>query len=719
MPHQKDILFKFLAAATLSCAQIILSELILGLSGYLYLPLVISVNLLGAAVELGLCRRLSAHSGRGMLLSDIVRAKNSIRAGVDTPIIVLGILVSATYGWILVADYFLPPRGIDDLTYHLPAVFEYVSSHEIRLLPLNIQHLAFPQNAELLFLWPVLFTHDQIMVDAVNIPFILLSVVTIYALARHFSFPKSNSIFVSMLYAVCPVVMMQAGVSYVDIIVSLFLLLSLYFSLRFFEHERTLDLYMAGLSIGLMCGMKYTAPFLALPLLLLLLPPLLKGKRFHVIGFLAIISLAGGWWYLRNAWLLGAPLFPINLHAPVPDGYVNLHGGSILQNIRYNLPYWISRYPLWDTGIGTHDGGFGLIFWGMCVTSWGVAAFRAFTFDRSGLSKIVVLSYLPAGFLLLLSFPPRFVNFNGRLAMFVVPMGLLALNEVFSFIEDKVYTAILKCTCIVLTLITLSLLTVSASPSFGIKEVFADKSRGRDVSEFKYIKFFSAHNPSWELLDLLTRREGGGLNCVIAANREIYWPSPVYGSRLQNRVMNMNPSLQGPVDVYSCSFSLTRLLGQISAEPNAVGFSGQRQTILDVLANASYVPVVHTGHTCLLLRREIYEIPDNQKILLGYYRDSWPKEVEIGKSLEATLEPNIPVITANTVGYGVRFADIVRGRENRVYLAYGGGESILATMKNIRSFYTFQKPATGYRSQLVFEMVNKGKTLTVFLNKRS
>jgi hypothetical protein len=330
----------------------------------------------------------------------------------------------------------------------------------------------------------------------------------------------------------------------------------------------------------------------------------------------------------------------------------------------------------------------------------------------------VVLSYLPAGFLLLLSFPPKFVDYNGRLAMFVVAVGLLALIEVFSLIKDKVYTVILKGICIVLTLISLSLLTMPTRPSFSLAAVFSDKIKGVDTSEFKYAEFFSARCPSWELLDLLTRKKGGGLNCAIAANGEVYWPSPAYGSRLQNRVVNMDPSSQGPVDVYLFSFSLTSLLGQIPAEPNAVGFLGRRQTILDVLANESYVPVVHADHTCLLLRNEIFEHSENQKILLDYYRDSWPEEIKLGEHLETTLEPNIPVITSNTAGYGVRFVDIVHGRKNRVHLAYDGVEAELATMKNIVSFYTFQKPAIGCRSQLVFEMVDNGKALAVFLNRR-
>jgi len=718
--RQNNILYKLLASTVLTCAQIIMTELILGLFGLLYLPIIIVVNFFCAAIAITLCSRFKTHEGMAMLRADLTRAKEAAWSAFDVSALILGLIACLTYTWILTASYFLPARGIDDLAYHLPAIFEYARSHEIRLLPLAIPQFAYPQNAELLFLWPVLFTHNQRMVDAANVPFVLLSVLTVYALARHFSFPERNSLFTAVLYALCPVVLMQAGVNYVDVIVSLFLLLSLYFSLRSYERGQPMDIYLAGLSIGLMCGMKYTAPFLALPLLLLLFPPLLRNKSYHIAGFLAIMALAGGWWYARNAYLFGSPLFPMQLHAPVADGYVNSKGGSILQNIRYNLPYWITRYPLQDSGIGTHNGGFGLVFWGLCFSSWFVAAFRGFiSCGRQNLPKLVVLSYLPAGFLLLLSFPSKVIDFNGRLVLFVVAVGLLALNEVLSMIADKTYTAIIKGICIGLSVITVSLFSVSVNPTYGLGAVFSDKRKGELSPEFRYATFYANNRSSWELLDLLTRREGGGLNCAMAGNGEVFWPSPVYGSRLQNRVLNMEHSNQGPVDAYVFSFSLTSLLRQLPAEPWASASPNGRPTILAILAKESYVPIVHSEHACLLIRKELFELPENQIILRDFYRKSWPAEIDLAERLETTLEPNIPIITADALGYGVRSADMIRGRKNRVYLAYDGGEAEMAKMKNIELCYTFQKPASGCRSRMVLRTVHSGKELTVFLNRRS
>lgn len=711
--QQYGVLYKLLGSTVLTCAQIILTELSLGLFHHLYLSSVMIANL--ACAALALKARWSGYGGvASTIRDDVASARRSARSAFDGHAIVLAVLVFLAYAWILAAAYYLPPRGIDDIGYHLPAVFEYTRSHEIRLLPLTIPPFAYPENAELLFLWPVLFTHDKTMVDAANIPFVLLSVLTVYAMARHFSVAKNNALFVALLYALCPVVLMQAGVNYVDIIVSVFLLLSIYFSLRYSEHHRTLDITLAGLSIGLMCGMKYTAPFLALPVQILILPALRKGKWRHTALYVSIIVLAGGWWYLRNWFLLGNPLYPMQFHSSVPDGLVNLKGGSILQNIRYNLPYWIARYPLQDSGVGTYDGGFGPVFWGMCFSSWFYAAFRACTgFRRSSIPRLVVLSYLPVGFVLLLSFPPRVVDFNGRLAMFVVAIGLLAFSDVLSSIRDKIYTSVIKTLCIVLSVVTASLVFSSNQPTYRFSAALRDARDGIKSSEFKYLETsHEAHvglRPAWELLDLLTRDDPGGFNCVLASDFALQWPSPVYGSKLQNRVLNMSGDYERPVDAYVCTYlDRSRLPALPDSKPaTAMG---------DVLSEDSYVVAVHSDHACLLLRKDIFDLPSKQDVLLSYYQSVWPEAIELAKRLDSRLDAGIPVITDDEIGYAVRFVDMTAGRPCRVYLAVDGRVEALAIQRNMKRCYTFGRPLSGYRAGRIFQAIYKGKELEVFLN---
>jgi hypothetical protein len=148
----------------------------------------------------------------GTIKDDSIRVKKIIVEISDGYNVALISLICLAYLWIIVASYYLPPRGVDDLVYHLPPVFEYITSHKIFLLPIDIRsHFAFPENAELLFMWPTIFSYDQRMVDSVNIPFALFSIVVVYVLLSKLNISKKDSFFAAMLYALCPIVIMQAG----------------------------------------------------------------------------------------------------------------------------------------------------------------------------------------------------------------------------------------------------------------------------------------------------------------------------------------------------------------------------------------------------------------------------------------------------------------------------------------------------------------------------
>jgi Dolichyl-phosphate-mannose-protein mannosyltransferase len=358
---------KILIACGMTCAQIILTELLLGLGKSLHVSYLVAANLLIAALLLFVGTRCKKNQVMPLVKSDIVRIGESFTSALDSPAVILGILLAMTYGWITVAAYYLPPRGIDDLAYHLPPIFEYIQSHEIKLLPVELRHhFAFPENAELLFMWPTLFAGNQRLVDGLNVPFVLLSILTLYALIRHFDLSGKDAFFAAMLYALCPVVIMQAGVNYIDILVALFFLLSLYFSVLFHSGRRLTHLFAAGMFIGLLCGMKYTAVFLVLPLQLLIVPGLCRVKWRSAVGYLALIMVFGSWWYFRNQVVLGDPFYPLNLLGTAPGKH---GGGGIGNNICTNIRQWMNHYPQNDIGVGTYDGGFGLVFWCIGVSS--------------------------------------------------------------------------------------------------------------------------------------------------------------------------------------------------------------------------------------------------------------------------------------------------------------------------------------------------------------
>ena len=719
------VLYAFLTASVLTCAQIILSELFLGLIHQLYLSGLIFLNLSLAAIVMAAGRRFRRRDIAAPLAEALTGARTIAGAAMDGHVKVLGLLAAATYAWVLTAAYFLPPRGIDDLAYHLPTIFEYVRSHEIRLLPTSMcSTFAFPENAELLFMWPVMFTHDQRWVDGVNVPFVLLSVMGSYALLRQFGIREKDSLFAALLYALCPVVIMQAGVSYVDIIVALFLLLSLYYSILFHEHGRTPDLFMAGLSIGLMCGMKYTAILLAMPLQALILPALWQGKRRRWFGYAAVIIVTAGWWYVRNAVVLGDPFYPMQELASRPRAVRGTQGGSMVENFLYNLPFWITRYPLADSGVGSYDGGFGLIFWGMGFSSWMYVVGRSFfAAGRTKLSFIVTMAYLPLGFAILLILPPQWIDVDGRLAMFIVVIGLYAFCEVLRLMRDDGYVAIIKTSCILLSLITVSLMSVTFRPSYRLTNAVSHAVRGVEGSEYRYLaEALEPHavlGPAWELLDLLSRDDGQGLNCAIASDTVVQWPSPVYGTRLQNCVLNMHPERQRSVaaDAYVGTFA------EATAAEHAVSTGREEpqgsMTLGDAFLREDYVPVVLTRYAGLLLNKKVFEDPARKRILQSYYRSHWPEAVNAAELLDGKLSEFIPIITSSEIGYGIRSVEMDKGRPDRVYLVPNGREWKIATQKGLQQCYTVRNPLTGYRSRKITVVLYKGKNLDVFLNWRS
>jgi hypothetical protein len=715
-------LSRVLAASLLTCAQIILTELSLGLMHGLYLSVLLIANLTISAAVVIAARRRGAGSMTALLRDDALRIRTAVVFALDIPISILLVVAALTYGWILAAAYFLPPRGLDDLTYHLPTIFQYVQSHDIRLLPYDrMWPFAYPENGELLFMWLVMFTHSVRWMGGLNVPLVVLSVAAAYALFRHFAVRQKDAFFAALLYAFCPVVLMEAGVNYIDILVSFFLLLSLNFALRFYRDRRLSDLYLTGLATGLMCGMKYTGIPLALPLQLLIFPSLGKGRWRHVLGYAAVILFAGGWWYLRNTVVLGDPFFPTKVLVDMPRAIRGTQGGSALQNVLYNFPYWFSRYPLSDAGIGNYDGGFGLVFWGMGFPAWLYVTARSLFAVRKGrLARFVVLAYLPVGFLLLLMNPPQWIDYNGRFGMFVVVIGLLALCEVLRLIGDADLISVIKGLCIALSVVTISLMSTTVKPSYRLTGAVSDAIRHVRASEFKYLVDSAPNHvmfrPVWELLDLLSRDDPAGMACVIAATPEndLYVPAPVYGSKLQNRVLNHEPGATARIDAYVCSYVLREMLKQ----PIPLYENGQIRstTVGDVMAKNDYVAVLKTERVCLTLRKDIFARPDIQKIMEAYYRENWPEAIAAAKEITPQLESTIPVITSSDIGYGVRYVDMQAGRPDRVFQSFANEEEAVAQERKIGRCYTVSRPLPGYRSRKVLHVGYGQGDVAIYLN---
>ena len=153
---------KLVATVLLTTAQIILSELVLGTLEILTVNYLILLNTAIALIIIFVVFRKQRNI-KAYLTDDYISLKSNLKSINSPYIIFLFLLLSLVSFWLFLSAILLPPRGIDDLTYHLPAVFEYIYHQKIFLLPVEYRgHVAFPMNAELLFLWPTVFFKNLI-----------------------------------------------------------------------------------------------------------------------------------------------------------------------------------------------------------------------------------------------------------------------------------------------------------------------------------------------------------------------------------------------------------------------------------------------------------------------------------------------------------------------------------------------------------------------------
>lgn len=690
----------------MACSQVVLTELVLGIAGVLT---VTNLILLNSAISFAVLLYLYKWNKTTILeafTADVAAVKTSLREGLDTYNLALLLVLLPAYGWILFSSYFLPPRGVDDLVYHLPPVFEYIQSHAIKLLPVQIRHhFAYPQNGELLFIWPTIFSHSIKMLTSVNVPFALMSIAAVYALLRKLDISRRNALFASMLYALCPVVLMQSGSNYIDVMVSLMFLICLYYSLLYFENQNPVYLFSAAMAVGLVCGMKYTAVFMTLPLQILMISKM-YGKRWcHAAGYLTIVMVLCSWWYVRNIFVLGSPLFPMNVFV----SGLGFMGGSgqahFIDDMLANVRYWALHFPMEDAGLGTCHGGFGLVFWGLGFSSWlCISVYSILNLRKTPIKKFIVLLHLPLGFLMLLMFPPNELPFATRMSMFVVAVGLFALCEALKAINDQVYVSIIKIACILFSIVTVSSLSLYGMPNFRLDRVFQDKSHNISTSDYKYIMdshhIYAKLKTAWEPLDYLTREGKKGLNCYFAAEKALFIMSPLYGSRLQNSIANMSSDMRGQEDAFVYFHTPDDDKTFFLKKPEMY-YLNYKVPLLDTLSNPDYVVVTQTEYGIFIIKKDYLRDPKVQTLLQMYYKNTWPEAILSAGKMAGYLKEAIPIVASDEIGYGIRYLELSGNLPERVLLVQKQHAGDMTRKRNIKRCYSVGNALPGFRSKKV------------------
>ncbi|MDQ3439324.1 MAG: hypothetical protein M3478_03130 [Planctomycetota bacterium] len=211
----------------------------------------------------------------------------------------------------------LPPTADDALTYHLPAALQWLQTGRIDLFPtwfFNPANAYSPLGGSMFMAWLIAPTGNDVLVRYVQLGPLLLLFLVVLELGRLLGARDATAALVATACVMTRSFVNQIIVPKDDLFLTVFCVAAV-MSLASTRADEKWAPLRAGVSIGLLLAMKYTAMF-SLPILLLMADVPSRHARWRRGGWvvaLAIAALLAGPWYVRNAMLTGNPLFPIDI----------------------------------------------------------------------------------------------------------------------------------------------------------------------------------------------------------------------------------------------------------------------------------------------------------------------------------------------------------------------------------------------------------------------
>ena len=212
----------------------------------------------------------------------------------------------------------LPPVNYDALEYHLAVPQAWLANHGWVPFPHNI-YAWFPMNMELMYMWG-LALGDSPATTVINLFFAVACAAAVWALARR---PSTSSgrrgggehaswlaVIVLVSSGLMIRLVMQADI---DLGVCFYSLLALVAFVRWSERAELHSLVLSAIFVGLALGCKYIAAISVwVPMLILVLAGGPAGKRLTgMIWMLFLPVCVVAPWLLRNAIMIGNPVFPL------------------------------------------------------------------------------------------------------------------------------------------------------------------------------------------------------------------------------------------------------------------------------------------------------------------------------------------------------------------------------------------------------------------------
>ncbi len=302
------------------CLHLLSAALLLcGATGTLRPVPILTVSLLGLATLLLHHARLR-RGGEGT-----ANARRSMRLSRPSPVaLLLGLAALLVLIRLGAHVWFLPPYIWDVQTYHLASVAEWVQHGGFLRFDTPAQRSYWPAGFELFESWFALFPHHDFLVDAAGIPFLALATACVYSVARSLGIERALAVFVALIYATTPLVLLHATSCHNDLPAAAAFLWVVALATDRRQRGGPLagPMLLAGIALCIALGSKATIAFAAPGLLVVALwavrgpadrqPADRHGALDRRLAFALGASAlwVAGFWYARNWIWFDNPFYP-------------------------------------------------------------------------------------------------------------------------------------------------------------------------------------------------------------------------------------------------------------------------------------------------------------------------------------------------------------------------------------------------------------------------
>lgn len=203
----------------------------------------------------------------------------------------------------------LPPTEVDSLAYHIP-IARHIQKHgfwSVPELPMGLGY--YPAVGESL-LALMLLAGDWV-INLFNVAGIASVFAVSIILAKAYGLSKESSIVFASAASLLPPAIRVVNNQTVDVWFQLFALSAVYFLKT--SSSGTKSLFLAGLSLGLLAGTKFSGPLFAAVIILFFLDRIKLFRPKSLVSGLIPFLVIGGFWYVRNLSQTGNPFYPANI----------------------------------------------------------------------------------------------------------------------------------------------------------------------------------------------------------------------------------------------------------------------------------------------------------------------------------------------------------------------------------------------------------------------